>query len=206
MAGAAVRPPIAPWKQMLPLPPAVPMTITARPHDICQIREPGGQRCWVLGPGAGWPAAARRPAPARSGRGGASRWGRGRAGFRLGRSTRQSGGRPRFAGRFRTGWDRQLIPHEGAYPQHQRARVVADAATAAITRTGPTIDLPPPKTQHLVHAFPAKGILQVAATGHFDLVVLIARPRSFLGALFHHSVTAQVLLHSPLPVLVLPAG
>lgn len=37
------------------------------------------------------------------------------------------------------------------------------------------------------------------------LVVLFARPRSFFGQLFHRSVTAHVLLHSPLPVLVLPA-
>ena len=79
----------------------------------------------------------------------------------------------------------------------------ADAATAAVTRTGLTIDLPPPKTRHLIHAVPAEGILQVAASGDFDLVVLVARPRSFLGELFHRSVTAQVLLHSPLPVLVL---
>jgi nucleotide-binding universal stress UspA family protein len=36
-------------------------------------------------------------------------------------------------------------------------------------------------------------------------VVLIARRRSFMGSLFHHSVTAQVLLLSKIPVLVLPA-
>jgi nucleotide-binding universal stress UspA family protein len=52
---------------------------------------------------------------------------------------------------------------------------------------------------------PAEGILRVAGSGEFDLVALIARPRSFLGRLFHRSVTAQVLLHSPIPVLVLPA-
>jgi nucleotide-binding universal stress UspA family protein len=37
------------------------------------------------------------------------------------------------------------------------------------------------------------------------MVVLIARPRSLLCDLFHGSVTAHVLLHSPVPVLVLPA-
>lgn len=79
------------------------------------------------------------------------------------------------------------------------------SATEAVERTGLTIDLPPIKIRGLVHDNPADGILQVAASGEYDMVVLIARPRSFLGDLFHHSVTAQVLLHSPVPVLVLPA-
>ena len=53
---------------------------------------------------------------------------------------------------------------------------------------------------------PAEGVLRVAGTQEFDLVTLVARPRSFLGRLFHHSVTAQVMLNSPIPVLVLPAS
>jgi nucleotide-binding universal stress UspA family protein len=52
---------------------------------------------------------------------------------------------------------------------------------------------------------PAEAIVHAAQPGAYDLVVLIARPRSFLGQLFHRSVTAQVLLHSRVPVLVLPA-
>ena len=78
-------------------------------------------------------------------------------------------------------------------------------ATEAVERTGLTIDLPPLKLRGQVNDDPAAGILQVAASGEYDLVALIARPRSFLGHLFHRSVTAQVLLHSPVPVLVLPA-
>ena len=35
--------------------------------------------------------------------------------------------------------------------------------------------------------------------------VPVHKDRSFFGQLFHQSVTAQVLLHSRLPVLVLPA-
>ncbi|QKG55242.1 universal stress protein [Hymenobacter sp. BRD128] len=78
------------------------------------------------------------------------------------------------------------------------------AAIEAIERTGLALDLGYGlQTRCLVHATPAGGIL--AATGEFDAVVLVARPRSFLGALFHRSVTAHVLLHSPIPVLVLPA-
>ena len=79
-------------------------------------------------------------------------------------------------------------------------------AVAAIERTGLALDLGGGlPTRSLVHATPAGGILEAATSGEFDAVVLVARPRSFLGALFHHSVTAHVLLHSPLPVLVLPA-
>ena len=52
---------------------------------------------------------------------------------------------------------------------------------------------------------PAAGVLRAAAESQADLLVLIARPRSFLGRLFHHSVTAQVLRGCPVPVLLLPA-
>ncbi|MCB2408093.1 universal stress protein [Hymenobacter lucidus] len=51
----------------------------------------------------------------------------------------------------------------------------------------------------------AEAIISAAQPTNFDLVIVIARPRSFLGQLFHRSVTAQVLLHSAVPVLVLPA-
>jgi nucleotide-binding universal stress UspA family protein len=51
----------------------------------------------------------------------------------------------------------------------------------------------------------AEAILSVAQPANFDMVVVIARPRSYFSALFHRSVTAQVLLHSTVPVLVLPA-
>jgi len=36
--------------------------------------------------------------------------------------------------------------------------------------------------------------------------VLIARPRSFLGELFHCSFTTAVLRHCSVPVLLLPAA
>ncbi|GAA3931368.1 universal stress protein [Hymenobacter algoricola] len=83
----------------------------------------------------------------------------------------------------------------------------ADGALQSVQRTGLTTDLVPPiRSRSVVAPAPADGILQVARPADFDLVVLIARPRSFLGELFHHSVTAQVLLHSAVPVLVLPAA
>jgi nucleotide-binding universal stress UspA family protein len=52
---------------------------------------------------------------------------------------------------------------------------------------------------------PTEGILQACAETHADLLVLIARPRSFLGNLFHRSVTADVLRHTRVPVLLVPA-
>ena len=54
------------------------------------------------------------------------------------------------------------------------------------------------------HAKPAAGVLQAVADTHADVVLLMARPRNFLGQLFHRSVTAEVLRHSPVPVLLVP--
>ena len=51
----------------------------------------------------------------------------------------------------------------------------------------------------------ATGVLQAVADTQADLLVLVARPRSFLGGLFHRSVTASVLRHCRVPVLLLPA-
>ena len=51
----------------------------------------------------------------------------------------------------------------------------------------------------------ADGILKAITDTQADLVLLIARPRSFLGRRFHHSVTADVLRRSPVPVLLVPA-
>jgi nucleotide-binding universal stress UspA family protein len=54
-------------------------------------------------------------------------------------------------------------------------------------------------------ASPAAGILQAVEDTRADQLVMMARPRSFLGQLFHHSVTAQVLRRTRVPVLLLPA-
>ena len=68
-------------------------------------------------------------------------------------------------------------------------------------------ELPAPlRFQRVVADRPADGILHAAQADKTDLVVMLARPRSFWGQLFHRSVTAEVLLHSPVPVLVLPAS
>ncbi|MCB2379216.1 universal stress protein [Hymenobacter sp. BT635] len=77
----------------------------------------------------------------------------------------------------------------------------------SVLQTGLAVDLPTEvHTRTVVSPDPVESILQAARPENFDLVVLIARPRSFWGQLFHHSVTAQVLLQSRIPVLVLPAA
>jgi len=67
----------------------------------------------------------------------------------------------------------------------------------------------PPDAPLQLHQVPdttaADGIMQALADTQADVVVLIARPRSFLGRRFHHSVTAEVLRRSPVPVLLVPA-
>jgi nucleotide-binding universal stress UspA family protein len=53
---------------------------------------------------------------------------------------------------------------------------------------------------------PEDGLLQTAAAQEANLLVLLARRRSFLGQLFHRSVTARVLRQATLPVLLLPVA
>ncbi len=85
------------------------------------------------------------------------------------------------------------------------ADISEDEVMASVRRTGLGVDLPVPmRFRRVAAARPADGILHAAQAGDTDLVVLLARPRSFWGQLFHQSVTAEVLLHSPVPVLVLP--
>ena len=79
-------------------------------------------------------------------------------------------------------------------------------ALDSVRRTGLADDLAILTRYRCVFApHPAEGILRAAAPAEFDIVALIARPRSFLNRLFHRSVTAQVLLHGAISVLVLPA-
>ncbi|HEX8659208.1 MAG TPA: universal stress protein [Hymenobacter sp.] len=66
------------------------------------------------------------------------------------------------------------------------------------------LDLSPVSTSVVANESPAAGILAAAQPADYDAVVMLARRRSVLGRLFHRSVTAQVLLHSKVPVLVLP--
>ncbi|MFD2787426.1 universal stress protein [Hymenobacter rubripertinctus] len=119
------------------------------------------------------------------------------------------------------GEDFTIGPHAGAMRHLTRTlgveltvlHVAPDAATDvseeevlnSVRRTGLGVDLPVPmRFRRTVAARPADGILHAAQAGDTDLLVMLARPRSFWGKLFGRSVTAEVLLASTVPVLVLP--
>ena len=88
--------------------------------------------------------------------------------------------------------------------RHEQPAFSGEMALAEVRASGL---LPPAATLDLYehrHFSAVTGIIQALEDTHADLLVLIARPRSFLGRLFHSSVTAQVLRLSPVPVLVLP--
>jgi nucleotide-binding universal stress UspA family protein len=115
----------------------------------------------------------------------------------------------------------KLGRHSDAHPQVQKTRkpelpeqhvdpapeaaALPLLATETVQRSGLAEGLPPVQIRTGIQESPSEGLLAAARSGDFDMVAVVARPRSFLGQLFHHSVTADVLLHSPLPVLVLPA-
>jgi len=94
------------------------------------------------------------------------------------------------------------VLHVSAGPTNEATE---HAVLDSVLRTGLTIDQPRVGIRTATNTAPIAGILAGAESGEFDMVALIARPRSFFGELFHRSVTAAVLLHSPVPVLVLPA-
>jgi len=65
-------------------------------------------------------------------------------------------------------------------------------------------DQPAPALRGYVSADYAAGLLAAVADTQADLVVVLARPRSYLSELFHRSVTVRLLAQCPVPVLVLP--
>lgn len=86
----------------------------------------------------------------------------------------------------------------GTGPSH------AHVGLEAVRRTGLFGNITNTSLYELREEAPADGILHAASELQAQLVVLLARPHTFVGGLFHRSVTAQVLRRSPVPVLVLP--
>jgi nucleotide-binding universal stress UspA family protein len=80
------------------------------------------------------------------------------------------------------------------------------AALRAVERSGLLAGLPQADLRGYCRHRPAEGVLEATRDTQADLVVMLARTRSFLGALFHRSVTAQVISQSAVPVLVVPAS
>ncbi|UYZ59705.1 universal stress protein [Hymenobacter latericus] len=88
-------------------------------------------------------------------------------------------------------------------PDGPPAAAQARAALAYVRRTGLFEQVPDNRLYEVRDEDPAEGIVQAVADLQADMVVVLARPHSFFGGLFHRSVTAQVMSHSPVPVLVL---
>ena len=70
---------------------------------------------------------------------------------------------------------------------------MASPVAPAASPSGGHSDLPPAHSRTVVHAHPAEAIIAAARPADFDAVIVVARSRSVLGQLFHHSVTAQVV-------------
>jgi len=89
--------------------------------------------------------------------------------------------------------------------QEQRGQAPGRLALADVRASGLLPATAPLELYEEAHESPATGVLQAVTDTQADLLVLIARPRNFLGELFHRSVTAAVLRHCAVPVLLLPA-
>ncbi|MBF9237758.1 universal stress protein [Hymenobacter sp. BT683] len=79
-------------------------------------------------------------------------------------------------------------------------------ALNAVRRSGILAALPEAELRGYQHKDAVSGVLEGMHDTQADLVVVVARPRSYLGELFHESVTAQVMHQSTVPVLVVPAA
>ncbi len=80
------------------------------------------------------------------------------------------------------------------------------AALRAVQNSGLLEGLPTPELRGYAQADYAAGVLAAARETRADLVVVFARERSYLGELFHRSVTARLLADCLVPVLVLPTA
>ncbi len=58
------------------------------------------------------------------------------------------------------------------------------------------------RTVHVADAWPAEAIVEAAKTNHCSLIVMGSHGRRGIGRLLLGSQTAEVLSHSPVPVLV----
>ena len=79
-------------------------------------------------------------------------------------------------------------------------------ALRAVQASGLVEGLPVPELRGYQHAHYDQGVIEAARDAQADLVVVLARQRSYLGELFHRSVTAHLLEHCPVPILVLPVA
>lgn len=81
--------------------------------------------------------------------------------------------------------------------QRDAAAAVLNAAKSAADRVGVTAE-----TLHIPNAQPAEAIIEAAKSRNCSLIAMASHGRRGLGRLVLGSVTAEVLAHSPVPVLV----
>lgn len=81
-----------------------------------------------------------------------------------------------------------------------------DLADKAVLGSGLVDDLPAPELRGYEYGSYPRGLLAAVRDTHADLVVVLARQRSYFSDLFHRSVTARLLESCPVPVLVLPTA
>ncbi|MCB2407008.1 universal stress protein [Hymenobacter lucidus] len=107
---------------------------------------------------------------------------------------------------------RQLLATLGTHlaVAHVSDNVVDDAgcgaALHAVQVSGLVDGLTTPELRGYTHGHPDAGLLAAVQDTRADMVLMVARQRSYLGELFHRSVTARLLANSPVPVLVLPTA
>lgn len=78
------------------------------------------------------------------------------------------------------------------------------AALRAVQASGLVEGLPAPELRGYEYDDYEHGLLAAVQDTQAELVIVLARPRSYWHELFHHSVTARLLKRCPVPVLVLP--
>ena len=104
----------------------------------------------------------------------------------------------------------QLLRMPGAHVvvAHVSSGVEDDAGCSAALRvvqaSGLVGGLPAPELRGYEHDDYTEGLLAAVQDTRADMVVVLARERSYLGELFHRSVTARLLERCPVPVLILP--
>ena len=105
---------------------------------------------------------------------------------------------------------RQLLSRPGGAVFVAHVSAVEDdegcaLALRAVQASGLTEGLPTPELRGYASDDDEAGLLAAVQDTQAELVVVLARPRSYLSELFHDSVTARLLQRCPVPVLVLPA-
>ena len=79
-------------------------------------------------------------------------------------------------------------------------------ALRAVQASGLVDGLPTPELRGYEHEHYDQGLLAAVQDTQADLVIVLARQRSYLSDVFHRSITARLLAHCPVPVLVLPVA